>query len=374
MKLKVLSLMLLFSAIVNRSYASHVAGAELYYCSLDSVSYVVTFVYYHNCGSLVNPNPGPVPASVIIRINSALLSTQLVHSIPLLPPPNGTDVTQICSSFPQTTCDTSISPYQGFAQWVYQDTITLPAQSTDWVLSCDITARADGITNIYQVSSSSLYVEATLDNVTAVSDCSPVFSNPSIFYACIGQLNTWNYSATDADGDSLVYSLDTARKVVASVVTPLTYLSPFSPTNPLTTLTVFSLNAGTGIISFTPTLYESTIICIRVDEYRNGIWIGSIVRDHMLLTTFYAGVEEYTSKNSVYLFPNPATSELTIENEKLKIEVIEILNVPGEKVFEKHLTSNVQRLTINVADFPSGIYFVKVKTEQGISMAKFVKE
>ena len=74
------------------------------------------------------------------------------------------------------------------------------------------------------------------------------------------------------------------------------------------------------------------------------------------------------------LSPNPATNQLTIDNGKLIIERIEIYNVLGEKVFEKRLSSDIGRPTISVADFPSGIYFVKVKGEKEERVAKFVKQ
>jgi hypothetical protein len=85
--------------------------------------------------------------------------------------------------------------------------------------------------------------------------------------------------------------------------------------------------------------------------------------------------------SGIHFSPNPATSELRIENADLpagqaglKIKEIEIYSSLGEKVFSKRETSNPKLVTVNVSQLFSGIYFVRVKTEKGISTAKFVKE
>jgi hypothetical protein len=81
--------------------------------------------------------------------------------------------------------------------------------------------------------------------------------------------------------------------------------------------------------------------------------------------------EEY----SLSIFPNPATNELVVWSSEFGDGAqLAIYNVLGEKVYEERLTSDLGPRTISVADFPSGIYFVRVKTEKGITTAKFVKE
>lgn len=87
------------------------------------------------------------------------------------------------------------------------------------------------------------------------------------------------------------------------------------------------------------------------------------------------GINEITgNKNTISLSPNPATNQLSIDNGKLKINCIEIFNTLGEKVYSNAETSHSTAETINVSPLSSGIYFVRVKTVSGISVAKFVKE
>jgi hypothetical protein len=88
------------------------------------------------------------------------------------------------------------------------------------------------------------------------------------------------------------------------------------------------------------------------------------------------------------VFPNPATTEIKIENAESSITSIEIFNTLGEKVYSSAETfqSNVgtsgksaHRLnggleTVNVSSLSSGIYFVRVKTSEGMSSGKFIKQ
>jgi hypothetical protein len=70
------------------------------------------------------------------------------------------------------------------------------------------------------------------------------------------------------------------------------------------------------------------------------------------------------------LFPNPAINNITIESPKEA--VIEILNIKGQIM--KTLAASSNKISVNVSAFPSGVYFVEVKTEKGVAVRRFVKE
>jgi hypothetical protein len=83
-----------------------------------------------------------------------------------------------------------------------------------------------------------------------------------------------------------------------------------------------------------------------------------------------SSVASVDGQSGIEIFPNPATSELIIENEELKIEKVELYNTVGEKVFEKRLTSDIQYPTISVANFSPGIYFITVTDNAGNKVTK----
>jgi len=68
------------------------------------------------------------------------------------------------------------------------------------------------------------------------------------------------------------------------------------------------------------------------------------------------------------VYPNPTQGEIKIES-KHQIGLVSIYNLLGKKVMETQLTNNVLKIT----KLPNGIYFIKVKTEKGISTQKIVK-
>ena len=98
---------------------------------------------------------------------------------------------------------------------------------------------------------------------------------------------------------------------------------------------------------------------------------GWVVGDDGVIITFSdngesSGIEDL-STIQVKLYPNPASSMLTIETEAL-IESIEIFDINGSMI-QRELTNN-----FSVASLTNGIYFIHVKTNEGISTKRFIKE
>jgi len=85
------------------------------------------------------------------------------------------------------------------------------------------------------------------------------------------------------------------------------------------------------------------------------------------------GISEYANLNSqISVYPNPASSELRIENAELGIESVEIYDVVGEKILHRSLHEN--KVVLDVRILPSGIYFVLLIDENGSKVTKkFVK-
>ena len=75
----------------------------------------------------------------------------------------------------------------------------------------------------------------------------------------------------------------------------------------------------------------------------------------------------------ISLFPNPATSELTISSNNTALENISIFNLQGQKVMTVPFQLNEQ--AINISNLQSGVYFLKAESDTGQQfVAKFVKQ
>jgi len=96
--------------------------------------------------------------------------------------------------------------------------------------------------------------------------------------------------------------------------------------------------------------------------------ITNTATTHVVLPT---GIASYQSAENIQLFPNPAQSELNIQ-QIAAVEKIQVIDVLGKIVFEKKIKSQ-QNLKINISQFQNGVYFVKAYSAHDVVVKKFVK-
>ena len=87
------------------------------------------------------------------------------------------------------------------------------------------------------------------------------------------------------------------------------------------------------------------------------------------------GISEKIASNNYILYPNPSNDKITIENNSLssnQIEMISVYNMQGQLILQQPVQN--QKTEIDVSSFTTGMYFVNVKTENGMEVKKFVKE
>lgn len=79
------------------------------------------------------------------------------------------------------------------------------------------------------------------------------------------------------------------------------------------------------------------------------------------------GINEF-SENSLSVFPNPANEQITLDNGQGVIKDISIYDIMERKI-RKH-SINTTKSTLDVSNFQSGMYFLKILTEQGVLTRK----
>ncbi|MEQ8908387.1 MAG: gliding motility-associated C-terminal domain-containing protein [Vicingaceae bacterium] len=133
--------------------------------------------------------------------------------------------------------------------------------------------RNAGIDNISNSVNVPFYVECILRIFPFGNEVnnSPVLLYPPIDDACVGRPYLHNPGAYDPDGDSLVYKLTRSRGAGGSIA-PGYEFPPFS--------SALEINPETGDFLWDfPILSGTYNISIRIQEYRDQVFIGEVVRD-----------------------------------------------------------------------------------------------
>lgn len=266
-----LSFILMFIQTSNEAFASHAQSADITYRCLGGNQYEISLSFYRDCAGVA------APATVSINLSSATCGEN--YNLTLNPiPGTGQDVSPICSAF-NTQC--SGGTYPGVQEFIYRGITTLPASCTDWVFSFTLCCRNASIGTILNPSAENIYVEATLDNLNFPCNSSPNFSNAPIPFVCANQPYCFNNGSSDIDGDSLYFTLITPQ---TSATTTVTYNPPYSAAQPLASSPAVTFNNLTGDMCMTPTMIQVTVFAVLVQEYRNEILVGSVMRDIQMRT------------------------------------------------------------------------------------------
>ena len=87
--------------------------------------------------------------------------------------------------------------------------------------------------------------------------------------------------------------------------------------------------------------------------------------------TTNVGIESHLL-NSISLYPNPAKEYIDVRVDELNVTSMEVYDVYGKLINTVNVIDNPTR--INVSSLASGMYFVRVTTEQGTATKSFVKK
>ncbi len=253
---------------VNKSVASHVAGADITYQHLSGDSFLVTLRIFEDCGGSTTVGPNETVDFMSDCGQSFSVTFPQISEI---------EVSQLCPSQQvNSTCNNGNLP--GMKQKVFQAIVELTPHCDSWNMGWGLCCRNTTV-NLDPTASLDFLITAKLNNVKAPQDNSPVFNAQPIPYVCINQLVNYNFSVTEQDGDSLIYRFaDPYGGSVANITNLGTNWQGGATTQqPLPGATIDSL---TGIITFTPTQLGNFVLVVEVSEYNdNGILIGVVRRD-----------------------------------------------------------------------------------------------
>ena len=309
------------------AFSAHITGGEIIYTysgpgsnpTLRSYTITVRLFRDNSCPPTCAGMPAVVAVAIFNNANNALVGN--INNVTR----NSDESVGIVESPP---CLTN-PPVFNYSVGSYSFIVELPINASGYTIAYQTCCRVANITNIGNSPGvGSTYVGSipgTID-LPVGNNSSPQFQT-GISVICQANKFLLDFSATDTDGDSLVYSTTSAYNggaaADASFSNPappaygsVPYSSPYSGSQPLGPLGV--MNSATGFISGTAPAAGKYIVCVLVKEYRNGIFISDHRKDFIVtvapcdfasseLQTSYVNCDSLTIK-----FKNESTSALNL--------------------------------------------------------------
>jgi len=152
-------------------------------------------------------------------------------------------------------------------------------------------------------------------------------------------------------------------------------------------LTTATLALIDSVITGTTTYSDTTIITgdvyylIQIVKTDSCIATSNAKDQTEIYNTSVSNLEEYTGtgieenqllESSISIYPNPASGNIQVKSEKLKVKSLEIYDMQGKHI--KSIEINSYKTSVDISALAKGMYFVKAKTENGVAVKKFVKE
>lgn len=119
---------------------------------------------------------------------------------------------------------------------------------------------------------------------------------------------------------------------------------------------------------------DSFVNCIEV--FNNQIYVGTFdfTKSHLFRYSGSASTHEIILQTNIHVFPNPASSHIVIEFEGTVSPdaEIRIFNIEGKEV--QWIREVSGEMTVDVSDWPSGIYFVELIADNRSVIKKIIKD
>ncbi|MCH2229228.1 MAG: T9SS type A sorting domain-containing protein [Crocinitomicaceae bacterium] len=131
----------------------------------------------------------------------------------------------------------------------------------------------------------------------------------------------------------------------------------------------WSVTNGTGSASINingllTAITDGTVTVTATANDGSGVTGNTIIT----ISNQSVGIDDLSNIHKLTIYPNPAGNQLYIRTDE-KIELITVVDVTGKTI--KAITNND---SIDVSNLNGGIYFLQVKTNEGISSKKFLKK
>ncbi len=266
------------------SWATHIVGGEIYYELLNPSAnlYTITLKIYMDCQ---NGNPQAIQSdyqAIIGVFDAGSKNYESQFTISKTGPRRVNEVNYNCVIPPTGIC---------VDEYTYKVNRVINPGTRGKILAFQRCCRNNSITNLTNPEATGIAIWTKIP--PNIQNSSAIFKKLPPNYVCVDAPLTVDHSATDSDGDVLVYSLttpytggtpDEPRPIPSNVVRPdfkkVLWRSPYSAQNQMGGDPLMRINSLTGELTVTPKSKGQFAIGITVSEYRNGTLIGETRRDY----------------------------------------------------------------------------------------------
>lgn len=274
--------LLLFLLLSGAAQATHIVGGEVNYRCLGNNQYEISLTVFRDCDSGVPFFDSPASLGIYVGQTSTLFRRLDIVFNPAI---NDTLDISLADSCLRVTSNACIHTT------TYTGLVNLPFNPSGYTIAYQRCCRNVDIVNIVGPSQAgATYWTYISPQALQVCNSSAVFNEWPTVYLCSGVPIALDLSATDADGDSLVYELcipsdgdflisPAPRPAGPPPYPSITWQSPYSTANMLGGPDPLRINPNTGLLEGTPQATGVFLVGICLREYRNGVLISQTRRD-----------------------------------------------------------------------------------------------
>ncbi|MCF8247757.1 MAG: gliding motility-associated C-terminal domain-containing protein [Saprospiraceae bacterium] len=283
-RLRILCFSLLLS-LPFASKATHIVGGEMTYTCLGNNLYEIKLTIFRDCYNGVPWFDDPASIGIFRNSNNSLFLEIQIDTIAALNDTLNPELGSECFVLPPNVCVHTMS---------YTGTAFIPFDPQGYHIVYQRCCRNITISNLIAPED----VGATYSIIIgpqALQECnsSPVFNNWPPLFLCVNQPFAIDQSAVDPDGDSLAYRLCdpfTGADPIFPIpqppnpppYSPVPWLAPYNVNNQIGGTPAMAIDPISGLLTGKPDVVGQFVIGICVDEFRNGVLIGSKRRDYQV--------------------------------------------------------------------------------------------
>jgi gliding motility-associated-like protein len=345
MLIRSLVALLLLSTLATTLQARHIIGGEMMYECLGETfqgsnvnRYLITMKIYRDCDPMAGGAQFDIPGFFSIFRNNEQNPFRVEQIF---------DYEEIPVEVDTPDCILNV-PFVCVEGAQYQFITDLPVIDGTWHIVYQRCCRNNSIVNITNPEDvGATYTIAINERGQTLCNNTPFYNEFPPVIVCKDVPLRFDHSATDADGDLLVYSFCAPQDGGGPIITDpgyttcagawpqppcappfpnVPFIAPnYSPGNPLGGNPQITINPVTGLITGVPNLLGRFVVGVCVQEYRNGVLLSTVKRDFQfnitdcdpLVETRIDGGDTLILLPSGYYLNTCGGKELFIDNQSL---------------------------------------------------------